>query len=57
MYAIWKTCERLRMTPPGIEPIWDDNNVWAVALMISYGQIRDIEEQEELAAMLGAKVT
>ena len=45
------------MTPPGIKPQWEDNNVWATALMISYGQIRDIEEDEKLAAMLGATVT
>jgi len=44
------------ITPEGADRAWDECNVWTQALLISYNQIREIEEDERMAAMLGAKL-
>jgi hypothetical protein len=51
-YTIWRACERLGIRPPGIENSWDDCNIWSQALILSYSQIRELEEIELLEATM-----
>lgn len=48
-YAIWRSCERFQMLPPGVYKEWDSNTPWIQAMLISYSQIRQIEEIEDAA--------
>lgn len=41
------------MTPPHVNPKWVNNGVTTQADLISYNQIREVEEAEFLGAMLG----
>lgn len=43
-YAIWKTCERLQIRPPGVKPNWDENDILTQADMLAFTQIRDNED-------------
>jgi len=43
--------------PEEANKAWDECNVWTQALLISYNQIRELEDDERLAAMMGAKLT
>lgn len=43
-YAIWRACERLNIPPPGIPGGWDDLDVITQSRIISYSQIRILED-------------
>ena len=47
-YAIWRGCERLGMRPPDIPPGagYEDLEPWQQANVVSYNQIREIEEAQ-----------
>jgi len=52
---LWRAHERFGVLPPGIRG--DDTNCdWQQAELLSYQQIRFIEEAEQLAIMAGAKI-
>lgn len=57
-YVTWRSCERLSILPPGLKADWAENAEWTRAMILSYGQIRMIEEKSEqyefLSAMLKA---
>ena len=54
-YMLWRAHERFGVLPPGIRG--DDTNCdWQQAELLSYQQIRFIEEAEQLAIMAGAKI-
>lgn len=55
-YAVWRACERFRLCPPGVEEKWNDNNVVAQAMLLSYDQIRQIEEDKRAAAFAGVRM-
>lgn len=45
--------------PPGVEGMWDANDIWRQAQLIAYNQIRCYEEDEDQVNMyraLGHKV-
>jgi hypothetical protein len=45
-YAIWKACERLRLSPPNVKPAWRDNDAETQGMIIAYSQIRESEDAE-----------
>lgn len=55
-YSIWRSCERVGIRPPDVGPAWDDCDVVTQAELLSYEQVRSIEEAEEKAALAGAKL-
>ena len=55
-YAIWRGCERLGLHPPDVtRNTYDDLEAWQQANVIAYNQVREIEELDELKAMVGAR--
>ena len=54
-YLIWRACERLNLIPPGVDQEFGDNNMWGQALIMAYGQIRDMEEEDWQMKLAGAK--
>ena len=44
LYAIWRACERLQLSPPDLEKSWTKNSSWMQALCIAYSQIREWED-------------
>lgn len=54
LYAIWRSCERFNILPPGVTDNWDSNNVWGQAQLIAYDQIRQVEDVEHETNMLKA---
>lgn len=47
---MWKACERFGILPPDMKSNkWDDLNVIDQAMLISYNQIREVEEWESQA--------
>jgi len=55
-YTVWRACERFGILPPHIESTWKDCHAWGQALLVAYNQIREVEENEQLAAMAGVKL-
>jgi len=55
-YAIWRACERFSVRPPDVKDTWEDCNVMVQAALLSYDQIRQIEDTKFQAALAGAKV-
>lgn len=53
-YAIWRACERFGIRPPEVKASWDECNVMTHAALLSYDQIRQIEDAKWQAAMAGA---
>jgi len=47
-YAIWRACERFHILPPGITKDFDNMASWYQALLISYNQVREYEEIQQL---------
>lgn len=45
-YAIWRSCERFGILPPGVESKWDNNDWWSQSCIIAYDQVRQHEEIE-----------
>lgn len=56
-YAIWRACERFGIRPPGTTVSWEDCNVMVQAALLSYDQIRQIEEAKWQAALAGARAS
>lgn len=50
----WRICERWGILPPGVKRRWEDIDCETESMLIMYEQIRQYEEQQELAAMAGA---
>lgn len=50
-YAIWRACERFGIRPPGVREHYDDMSVSAKAMLISYDQIRQIEDNKRDATL------
>lgn len=47
LYAEWRACERAKIAFSGIgNRIWDELNWWEQFHLISYDQIRQLEELE-----------
>jgi hypothetical protein len=46
----------LSVRPPGIQESWDDNNIWDIASMISFANIRMKEDSDFENAKLKALV-
>jgi hypothetical protein len=46
----------MNIRPPDVKEAWDDNDIWTQALLISYSQIRDIEEGKLREAMAKAGI-
>lgn len=44
----------MNIRPPDVKPNWDDNDVWTQALLITYHQIRELEEAKETEMLLKA---
>lgn len=42
--------------PPFVSSTWKDTSAWGQCMLVAYGQIRDLEESEEIAAMAGVKL-
>ncbi len=55
-YSIWRSCERFGILPPTIERTWDGCNVMSQAMLLSYDQVRQIEESKMQAAMAGVRM-
>jgi len=47
-YSIWRSCERFGIRPPDVETDWNSCNVQTQAMLLSYDQIRQIEEAKQL---------
>jgi hypothetical protein len=47
MYLIWRACERLNLTPKGLKKDFESNANWIIAHVLTYEQIREIEETED----------
>jgi hypothetical protein len=45
-YAVWKACERLRLTPPNVKQAWSDNDTETQGMIIAYSQIRESEDAD-----------
>jgi hypothetical protein len=54
-YAIWRSCERFGILPPSVSPTWDKCDIMTQAMILSYDQVRQIEEVKEKAALAGVK--
>lgn len=58
LYAEWRACERFGIKPPGIADSWDKLTPIRKCELMSYDQIREIEDTKKqsdmLAAMFGA---
>jgi hypothetical protein len=53
LYAEYKAAERFGMLPPGIPSSkWDDLDWWQRSMLMSYDEIRTIEEVNEKTSML-----
>ncbi len=46
VFAIWRACERFGILPPGTTRQFDECNTWAQSMIVSYDQIRQIEEDK-----------
>ena len=44
LYAKWRACERLGLTPPDVKKEWTENTAHTQSLLIAYSQIRDVED-------------
>ena len=57
-FAIWRTCERFGLRPPGVKRNWDEmeDDFITQSLLVAYNQIREIEEDQMAAAMVGVKI-
>jgi len=53
---LWRLHERWNLPPPDIQTIYDENTTWQQALLYTYEQIRQIEEEEFMATLLGGGV-
>ena len=51
-YAIWRACERLRLTPSNVKKDWDDNTPHMQSMLIAYSQIRDVEDMQCVSQLL-----
>jgi hypothetical protein len=47
---VWRACERFALLPPGVRQKWDDNSVMTQAELLSYDQIRQMEEIDAIIA-------
>lgn len=54
-YAIWRACERFGIRPPKCDAQWDECDVMTQAALLSYDQIRQIEEAKFQAALAGVR--
>ena len=50
---IWRCCERFNVLPPGIVSNFEGNTGWSQALLLSYEQIREIEDQQDIGNIFG----
>ncbi len=46
LFAIWKSCWRLNVRPPGVEDTWDECSAVTQAHMIAFSELIDYEEAE-----------
>lgn len=46
----------MNVRPPGVLPAYDDCDLYTQARIIAFGQIRELEDFEQQAALAGAKV-
>ncbi|KKL45571.1 hypothetical protein LCGC14_2354270, partial [marine sediment metagenome] len=46
LYTIWRACERFGILPPKVEADFYENTSWVQAQVVTYSQIREIEESE-----------
>lgn len=46
----------MNIRPPDVKDKWEDNDVWTQALLISYSQIRDLEDQKIIEILAKAAI-
>lgn len=56
LYSMWRSCERLNLTPPNVKEKFEENSPYIQAQLIMYNQIRDYEEQKCIERSSGLNI-